>query len=188
MAHLVSDHGGEFRLVVRQRNEAASHVKLAGRQRKRIDRLGIEHRDPVMQVGPVGGRHQPLGHLLDHRLQARVVIDPAIRRQDPLVLTQFGRRHLGLGRLRRRRLDGRLRRRGRGGHGRTFRQEQRRQNGGHAGKPAARYSCWSHSPHTATRISSGRPSQSAPDTPPRSKERARGYHLRRRAPRPIPGP
>ncbi len=101
MAHLVRQHGGKLGFVVGERDQAAGHVELAGRQRKGVDRLRIEHRDVVVQVGPLGRRDQPLDGLLDHGLQPRIVVDAAIGREDALVLAQHrGRQRGGIGRLR----------------------------------------------------------------------------------------
>ena len=103
MAHLMGDHRGELGIVVGERDQSARHIKLAGRQRKGIDRLRIEDGDLVMQVGPLRRRDQALDHLLDHGLQPRIVVDAAVGRQDALMLTQHRRRHGGIGLLGRRR-------------------------------------------------------------------------------------
>ena len=63
MRHLVAQHRGQFRGVAGQRDQAARHVELAGRQRERIHRAGIEDRHLVGLVGTIGGRHQPVDGL-----------------------------------------------------------------------------------------------------------------------------
>ena len=91
MRHLVAQHRGQFRGVAGQRDQAARHVKLAGRQRERVHRAGIEDRHLVGLVGTIGGRHQPVDGLADQRLQLRIVIGAAIGRQDALMLALGGR-------------------------------------------------------------------------------------------------
>ena len=86
VAHLVREHGGQFGFVVGERDQAARDIELAGRQRKGVDRLRIEHRHFVVQVRPVGGGDQPLDRPLEHDLQLGIVIDAAIGREDALVL------------------------------------------------------------------------------------------------------
>ena len=131
VAHLVGQHRGEFEFVVGERDQAAGDVELAGRQRKGVDRLRIEHGDLVVQVGPLRCRDQALDGLLDHGLQAGIVIDPAIGGEDALMFARHRGRRLG-----RRRLDRRHRgglgcdRRRRGG---ARRQQQR--NDSCAGMP-----------------------------------------------------
>ena len=127
VSHLVGQHGGKLGLVVGERDQAAGHVKLAARQRERVDRLRIEQGDLVMQVGPLGRRNQPLDGLLDHALQPGIVVDAAIGGEDALVLAQHRRRHVRhlrrLRRLRQRSLRRQRRRRsGTGG-------EQKRRHG-----------------------------------------------------------
>ena len=133
--HLVRQHGGEFGFVVGERDQAARGVQLTVRQRERVDRLRIEHRHFVMQVRPLGRRHQPLDRLLEHRLQLGIVIDAAIGRQDALVLAQRRRRHGGFRRLCRRR-QSRLRRQS-GRRGRAGREQQRRGGNGRMRQPPA---------------------------------------------------
>ena len=94
MRHFVAQHRGQFRGVARQRDQAARHVELAGRQRECIHRAGIEDRHLVGLVGTIGGRDQPVDGLGDQRLQLRIVIGAAIGSEDALMLA------LGGGRLR----------------------------------------------------------------------------------------
>ena len=94
MGHLVAQHRGQFRGVAGQRDQAARHIELAGRQREGVDRAGIEDRHLVGLVGTIGGRHQPVDGLADQGLELRIVIGAAIGRQDALMLA------LGGGRLR----------------------------------------------------------------------------------------
>ena len=104
MAHLMGDHRSKLGVVVGERDEAARHIKLAGRQRESIDRLRIEDGDLVMQVRLIRRGHQTFDHLLDHGLQPRVGIDTAISRQDALMLAQHRGRHAGVGLLGRSRI------------------------------------------------------------------------------------
>ena len=114
MRHLVAQHRGQFRGVAGQRDQAARHIELSGRQREGVDRAGIEDGHLVGEVGTVGGRHQPVDGLGDQRFQPRVVIGAAIGGQDALMLA------LGRGRLRHRPgrfCGGRVRRARRSGTG-----------------------------------------------------------------------
>ena len=97
VAHFVRQHRGELGIVIGERDQAARDVKLAGRQRKGVDRRRIEHRDFVVQIRTFRGRDQAFDGLLDHHLQPRVVIDAAIGRKDPLMLAQHRGRHGGIG-------------------------------------------------------------------------------------------
>ena len=132
VAHLVGEHGGELGFVVGERDQAARHVDLAGRQREGIDRLRIEHGDLVVLVGLFRSRDQALHGLLEHGLQAGIVIDAAIGGEDALMLARHRGRQLGLLRRLDRRHRGGLRRdrRRRGG---ARRQQQR--NDSCAGMP-----------------------------------------------------
>jgi hypothetical protein len=102
VAHLVGEHGGKLGFVVGERDQTARHIDLAGRQSEGIDRLRIEHRDLVVLVGLFRRRDQALHGLLDHGLQAGVVIDPAIGAEDALMLARHRGRWLGRRRLDRR--------------------------------------------------------------------------------------
>jgi hypothetical protein len=105
VAHLVGEHGGELGLVVGKRDQAARHIDLAGRQCEGIDRLRIEHGDLVVLVGLLRRRDQALHGLLDHGLQAGIVVDAAIGGEDALMFALHRRRQFGP----RRRLDRRYR-------------------------------------------------------------------------------
>ena len=111
MRHLVAQHRGQFRGVAGERDQAARDIELAGRQRERVHRAGIEDRHLVGLVGTIGGRDQPVDGLADQRFQPRIVIGAAIGGQDALMLA------LARGRLRHRavRLGRRDGRRWRGG-------------------------------------------------------------------------
>ncbi len=87
-------HRRQFRGVAGERNQAARHIELAGRQREGVDRAGIEDRHLVGLVGTIGRRHQPVDGLADQGFELRIVIGAAIGRQDPFMLA------LGGGRLR----------------------------------------------------------------------------------------
>ena len=91
MRHLVAQHRGQFRGVAGQRDQAARHIELAGRQREGVDRAGIEDRHLVGLVGTIGCRHQPVDGLADQGLELRIVIGAAIGRQDPFMLALGGR-------------------------------------------------------------------------------------------------
>ena len=78
MRHLVAQHRGQFRGVAGQRDQAARHIELAGRQRERIDRARIEDRHLVGLVGTIGRRDQPVDGLADQGFQLRIVIGAAI--------------------------------------------------------------------------------------------------------------
>ncbi len=86
MRHLVRQHRRQFRGVVRQRDQAARDIELAGRQREGVDRRRIQDRDLIGQVRPLGRGDQPLDGLGDQRQELRVVIDAAIGGEDALVL------------------------------------------------------------------------------------------------------
>ena len=105
MRHLVAQHRGQFGGVAGERDQAARHIELAGRQRERVHRAGIEDGHLVGLVGTIGGRDQPVDGLADQRFQLRIVIGAAIGGQDALMLALAG------GRLRHRavRLDRRRR-------------------------------------------------------------------------------
>ena len=92
MRHLVAQHRGQFRGVAGERDQAARHVELAGRQRERVDRAGIEDGHPVGLIGTIGGRDQPVDGLADQRFQLRIVIGAAIGGEDALMLALGGRR------------------------------------------------------------------------------------------------
>ena len=94
VAHLVGEHGGKLGFVVGERDQAARHIDLAGRQGEGIDRLRIEHRDLVVLVGLFRSRDQALHGLLDHGLQAGIVVDAAIGREDALMLALHRGRQL----------------------------------------------------------------------------------------------
>ena len=91
MRHLVAQHRGQFRGVAGQRDQAARHVKLAGRQRERIHRARIEDRHLVGLIGTIGGRDQPVDGLADQGFQLRIVIGAAIGGQNSLMLALGGR-------------------------------------------------------------------------------------------------
>ena len=103
MRHLVAQHRGQFRGVAGERDQAARHIELAGRQREGVHRAGIEDGHPVGLVGTVGGRDQPVDGLADQGRQPRIVIGAAIGGENALVLA-LARRRLrdGAARLRRR--------------------------------------------------------------------------------------
>ncbi len=136
VAHFVREHGGQFGIVVGQRDQPARDVELAGRQRESIDRLRIEDGDLVMQVGFLRRRDQPLDHLLDHALQLRVVVDAAIGREDALMLAQHRGRHRGVGLLCRRRNRGLRRDGGRRGGASAASTSSRRSNSAASATPA----------------------------------------------------
>ncbi len=92
MRHLVAQHRGQFRGVAGERDQAARHVKLPGRQRERVHRAGIEDRDPVGLVGAIGRRDQPVDRLADQGRQLRIVIGAAIGGEDALMLALARRR------------------------------------------------------------------------------------------------
>ena len=92
MGHLVAQHRGQFRGIAGQRDQATGHIKLAGRQRERVHRAGIEDRDLVGLVGTIGGRDQPIDGLADQRFELRIVIGAAIGRQNSLMLALGGGR------------------------------------------------------------------------------------------------
>ena len=91
MRHLVPQHRRQFRGVAGQRDQAARHVKLAGRQRERVHRARIEDRHLVGLIGTIGGRDQPVDRLADQGFQLRIVIGAAIGGQDALMLALGGR-------------------------------------------------------------------------------------------------
>jgi hypothetical protein len=78
MPHFVRQHRSKLRIVIGERDQSAGDVKLSGRQRKGVHRRRIQHGHFVMQIRPLRCRDQALDRLLDHGLQARVVIDAAI--------------------------------------------------------------------------------------------------------------
>ena len=92
MRHLVRQHRGQFRGVAGERDQAARHIELAGRQRERVHRAGIEDRHLVGLVGAVGGRDQPVDGLADQGFQLRIVIGAAIGGEDALMLALARRR------------------------------------------------------------------------------------------------
>ena len=92
--HLVREHRGQLRRIVGKRDQSAGHVELAGRQRKRVDRTGIEDRHLVGKVRPLRCRHQSIDSFGDQAFELRIVIGTAIGGQDSLVLA-FGRRRGG---------------------------------------------------------------------------------------------
>ena len=92
MRHLVRQHRGDFGLVVGERDQAARDVELAVRQREGVDRGRVQDRDLVAQVRPLGGGDQLVDGLVQHRLDARVVVVPAIGREDAHVLALPRRR------------------------------------------------------------------------------------------------
>ena len=92
MRHLVGQHRRQFRGVVGERDQAARDIELAGRQRKGVDRAGIEDGHLVGLIGPVGSGDQAVdgpGHQL---LELWIVIGAAIGGEDALVLLLGGRR------------------------------------------------------------------------------------------------
>ena len=91
MRHLVAQHRGQFRGVAGERDQAARHIELAGRQRERVHRARIEDRHLVGLIGTIGGRHQPVDGLADQGFELRIVIGAAIGGQDALMLAFGGR-------------------------------------------------------------------------------------------------
>src|SRR5581483_12244543 len=89
--HFVCEYGGEFGVVVREREQSAGDVEVAARQGESIDRGRIQDRDPVFQVGPFGRGDQPVDRVCNQRGQSRVVIRPAISREDAIVLALLRR-------------------------------------------------------------------------------------------------
>ena len=169
MAHLMGDHGSKLGVVVGERDEAARHIELAGRQRESIDRLRIEDGDLVMQVRLIRRGDQAFDHLLDHGLQPRVVIDTAISREDALMLAQHRRRHAGVGLLGRSRIPRQWhiggRRRGASG------KQERRERDARLAQPVtcdARSSRSHHVTQPIAQITRDPRSRSAPDASPRS--------------------
>ena len=92
MRHLVAQHRGQFRGVAGERDQAARHIELAGRQRERVHRAGIEDRHLVGLIGTIGGRDQPVDGLADQGFQLRIVIGAAIGGEDALMLALARRR------------------------------------------------------------------------------------------------
>ena len=92
MRHLVAQNRRQFGGVAGERDQAARHVELAGRQRECVHRAGIEDRHLVALIGTLGSRHQPVDGLGDQGLQLRIVIGAAIGGEDPLMLAFGGRR------------------------------------------------------------------------------------------------
>ncbi len=86
MRHLVAQHRGQFRGVAGERDQAAGHVELAGRQRERIDRARIEDRHLVGLVRTIRCRHQPIDRLADQRFELRIVVGAAIGGQNAFML------------------------------------------------------------------------------------------------------
>ena len=84
-------HRGQFRGVAGERDQAARHVELAGRQREGVHRARIEDRHLVGLVGTIGRRDQPVDRLADQRFQLRIVIGAAIGGQNALMLALGGR-------------------------------------------------------------------------------------------------
>ena len=145
VSHLVGKHRCKLGFVVGERNQAAGRVKLSGRQREGVDRLRIENRDLVVQIGPLRCRHQAFDRLLEQALQSRIVVDTAVGGEDALMLAQHRGRHVaglgGLGRRRQRslRLD-RGRRSGAGGEHKCGEHKRKHGNAG-VGKPKPPRSC-----------------------------------------------
>ena len=75
-----------------ERDQAAGHIELAGRQRERVHRAGIEDRHPVGLVGTVGSRDQAVDGFADQRFQLRIVVSAAIGGEDALMLALARRR------------------------------------------------------------------------------------------------
>ena len=65
MRHLVAQHRGQFRGVAGKRDQAARHIELAGRQRERVHRAGIEDGHAIGLIGAIGRRDQPVDGLAD---------------------------------------------------------------------------------------------------------------------------
>ena len=82
MRHLVAQHRRQFRGVAGERDQAARHVKLPGRQREGVDRAGIEDRHLVGLIGTIGRRHQPIDGLADQGFQPRIVVGRRHRRTE----------------------------------------------------------------------------------------------------------
>ena len=102
MRHLVRQHRGQFGRVGRQCDQAARDIELAGRQREGVDRAGIQDRDLIGQIGPLGRGDQAIDGLADQRFQPGVIIGAAIGGENPLMLL-LASRGLHHGRFRRRR-------------------------------------------------------------------------------------
>ena len=98
MGHLVRHHRGELGAVVGERDQPAGHVELARGQRKGVDHRRVQQGHAIMQIRPVGRRHQLLDRLADHGLDAGILIGAVVGGENPLMLA-LGR---GIERSRRR--------------------------------------------------------------------------------------
>ncbi len=95
MRHLVGEHRGELGGVAGEREQAARHVELAGRQREGVDRRRVEDGRLVLQVRPLRGRDQAVHRLRQQRLEPRVLIGAAIGGENAIVLALRRLRDLG---------------------------------------------------------------------------------------------
>ena len=91
MRHLVRHHRGELGAVVGERDQPAGHVELARGQREGVDHRRVEQGDAIVQIRPLGCRHQLLDRLADHGLDAGILIGAVIGGENPLMLA-LGRR------------------------------------------------------------------------------------------------
>ena len=65
-----------------EREQAACHVEPAGGQGESIDRRGVQHRQLVGNVGPIGLGGETLNEIVEIALQGGVAIGAAIGSQD----------------------------------------------------------------------------------------------------------
>ena len=182
--HLVRQHRGDFRCVIRQSQQPAGDIELAGRQREGIDRRRVQDRDLVMHFRTLGGGDQLLHRGVELLFQLGIGIGAAIDREDAAMLAL--RRRQRLGALGRRRFGQGDVPRGLVGRARTGAEQQRQRN-----RPAPPQPRWPHRtrrkqtprPHRRrlmTSLMAARPSRIDPPQRPRSRGRS--------APRSHPAP
>ncbi len=88
MRHLVREHGGHFRGVVGERQQAAGHVEIAARKRESVDCRRVENGDAVGLLRVFRNRRQGAGDPGDQPLGLGVAVFSAVARHDAWMLAR----------------------------------------------------------------------------------------------------
>ena len=74
VADLVAEHGGEVRLVLEVRQDAARDVDVAAHGREGVDVVGVDDREVPLELGPLADRGELLADALDVLLELEVAV------------------------------------------------------------------------------------------------------------------
>jgi len=92
MAHLVRQHGGDFRGVVGKGEQAAGDIEITARQRKGVDRRRIQDGDAVGLARIFRHRRQRAGDAGNEAFGLGILVFAAVACHDARMLTGAHRR------------------------------------------------------------------------------------------------